>query len=1729
MPDKNEILISAKFDIESLKKDIQILAKTLREQIKNQFAGSKINISSAFQPVKITLDLTYAKEQIQKWQDGLRVVIPVAPVVASTKDAPKYSSTKRTDSTADIPVDLSKQLKLADSLTVSYSELDKVIKGLRVADPIFTKNLSEVASIRKQLRDLGNKDATELTDKDVKKYEVLSKSLGRLGDEFNTTKEKIEASAPEIEKNIKQVDAAVKDSALLGGRALTFQLGVVGFGLQTLGRQFTQLAQSIANFANNTSKAIEPLERIRNLVSQDSSNSSKEKSLILKTIDKIADMPGSNLDGALKAFRSINSVGLQTAETLQLIEGLTKATARAGTGGEGLERIANQIRQFKTSGVFTAQDVRPIIEQGGRDITEIFSKKFGSVDAEVLAKAGADKVIQALIEGLQDVEAPLLTTSDRVNRLTNSFTRMRAVIGEIVSPGLDAFLSLLKNDIEPLVNSIAEKFRGLSKSTKTLIGEFLIAVPAILGLSGALLSFLGIISLSFAILGRVAQLMGAFARTAGLVGAEVTGLAVISGSFGAIFTKISTFVAGGVESILSFVTAIRFLYGTGVLTLTKFFSIFTEGAISILGLTNPIGIAINLLLAYATNLGNFRDSVNEGISSIINSFSKLFTVFSKLSETEGFKALIGTLGVIFDAISGIISLIAGTVGFLLEGLLASVAQFVDIFTTFFDIFNSDSLSTFATKLYNFVTSIVKFIIGIFFNGINLIIAYLLDKVGDAFSSLSTTISENIKKQAKELRESVIPATQVANEFSKIKTSSTQSADALKTFNSKLKEANTLTQGLREEFDNIALSLAKAQSSIEQQNARAAVSQANSKRDIALEKAIRENPRGALPSVDNLLNENLKANLNLVNNAGADAIKQAGISLSTKLKQLQNFALPEGLNTVFGTQFDFEARLARLADNAKRGSINLKQMKAEIAEINRLGNELADKIDKTQVLEEETKNPTDTPTSNGSIFMPTPLIKDSLGIPKVIAKDKKQVESFKTVIADYSKVVKDVNSSVIDVVKEGENKESEINRVTNEAIAERIRRVEEIAKAIRELDAIARTTPLKKTLEDLNSVIATQEEGLKSAQDRGDNERVLQLLDSINKKKRERINLEERISREGQAEKSAINEANIAQQKELSTQKQTNDELKTRIDLMTQLIEVNKQAYVKGLSDITKYENDIRALLTRSDSMLPRTLDKRTQQGRDLVRETFNENSKILFPSGTDNSSALDIRNSIINAEKKKATSGDVNIRTTRLLDNIVKIAPIGKTFDEFKKNLDELISSSNFSDTANTFQKEITGTFKLLNNEIELSNKRLEAFKRQVEDNPNDKDAKQNFEDELAIQQRLTEEATLLTPIQDFINKLVIARTSELDKQLAITKRTFEFTIGQLEAKKELLDLEQQLGDLLLNKLNNKLNNPKNIKDTLVDPKLITELENEQSQRRIELIENEYASRVAAIKEERAIKKEALIADGKDEESIKTLLSYYDIKLSLLKDIRDVELNNEEEDNAARGLDNLTQSLSKFYEFAKSGQGVVSSFEKLIFGMTGRLGKNFKVMSGIIEIGANLAATAITGLFDSIAEGLANGENPLKSFKKFMGDLLISVGTSLIKLGAAALAMGIIRAVLFLDFKALAEGAKAAAIAIPIGVGLIVAGRALGGGGAATTESNINAANSANKDAGASTQATYDPDKDPKLIYQKALLTQVVIDIRHDDGMIVKKVIKAVNRDSRLANLIGNDRIGFII
>lgn len=247
-----------------------------------------------------------------------------------------------------------------------------------------------------------------------------------------------------------------------------------------------------------------------------------------------------------------------------------------------------------------------------------------------------------------------------------------------------------------------------------------------------------------------------------------------------------------------------------------------------------------------------------------------------------------------------------------------------------------------------------------------------------------------------------------------------------------------------------------------------------------------------------------------------------------------------------------------------------------------------------------------------------------------------------------------------------------------------------------------------------------------------------------------------------------------------------------------------------------------------------------------------------------------------------------------------------------------------------------------------------------------------------------------------------------------------------------------------------------------------------------------------------------------------------DVNIDLLKNTENVI------DRIIKSLIGINQEAVKagdaildFFDKIASGALTISSFKNLIFST------NFDLKDLTLAF-KNLATFGIMAFTNALSKSIVSifteGGNFLKQLGKFFGEMLIQLGTTLVQLGITAIALSVLSKIPF--FKGIVPNSQVSAtggaVALAAGIGLIAAGKAMGG----ANVSNAGTTNNAMSNAGA-TGAGYNPSEDPKLMYQKALRTEIYLDIRSDDSQIIKSIVKQTNRDPRLNNLIANRSLNF--
>jgi hypothetical protein len=173
--------------------------------------------------------------------------------------------------------------------------------------------------------------------------------------------------------------------------------------------------------------------------------------------------------------------------------------------------------------------------------------------------------------------------------------------------------------------------------------------------------------------------------------------------------------------------------------------------------------------------------------------------------------------------------------------------------------------------------------------------------------------------------------------------------------------------------------------------------------------------------------------------------------------------------------------------------------------------------------------------------------------------------------------------------------------------------------------------------------------------------------------------------------------------------------------------------------------------------------------------------------------------------------------------------------------------------------------------------------------------------------------------------------------------------------------------------------------------------------------------------------------------------------------------------------------------------------------LTGGLGRTKDAIFGIGD--------AISQMNDLSIKGI------LKVFAAELKALAIKATIKALEYTAVAAA-----ALIYGDVATARRAGKAAAL-----WGVVAAAAAAGSAllGHIAGTSTANAQSSASSAAGGSGTGTYNPQTDPTVLRQKGYAIQIQFDIRTDDGIIIKKNIKALNNNTELTNLTANSADGW--
>lgn len=747
-------------------KQITSATKTVSNQVANLFKDADL-LADALK--KKTPDLKLVESLVNKINKGTFATQSRVGVIGTSKDigikpATSANANIAAADAAEIarlkgifnPNTLKQSENALSKLDVELGKVRKSVTDMKVPITFVNKQTSSfdgtLTNLRRDLKNVEKEFADgNITLADAaKKYERLTADIRRL----KTGIETIDT------KRIKtQFDLHEQDPGSLGIRfaGLGFTIGRVAGSLSNFARTFTQVFSQLA-------QAAEPIERVNNsldLLVKNGLITADQKISTLRELRDIGDLPGASVESANKTFEQLKRINLTLSERLELTKGLSKLPALTGGDPADSNQLANALTKASSKGKFEGENFQTLLAQGGEPVQKLL-QRLGLGTAEDINQFGVGKFIRELSKDLSDLEIPALSTTDRINKLQSRLSELGILLGKILGPGLELLNSFLRDSLVPTLDLLIQKFDSLSPFTKKIIGGIAVAIPIIAAATGgflALTTAIGFSVSSIIQLGKllpilkalpIASTLGFGTKTAagGLATAAVTrtatslpfaGIAAGGAAAGAVAG------ATGGAATVGVLTRVSLLLGNIIKSLPK-----------LLGLTNPIGIAINLLLsgvlAFFQNFNGVKDRLLASLSKLDKPINKLLKAFGL--EEGGLASLLGYIGkyilVNFEVLGVVISTVGGIIVEVISTIVDEFADLVDgIGNIFLAIKSGDVVGAFESlgKLLYDIT--LGFLINL---GINLV-SILIDSIASAVEAAlgEGVISGILRSTANSLR------------------------------------------------------------------------------------------------------------------------------------------------------------------------------------------------------------------------------------------------------------------------------------------------------------------------------------------------------------------------------------------------------------------------------------------------------------------------------------------------------------------------------------------------------------------------------------------------------------------------------------------------------------------------------------------------------------------------------------------------------------------------------------------------------------------------------------------------------------------------------------------------------------------------------------------------------------------------------------------------------------------
>jgi tape measure domain-containing protein len=1609
MANSNEILISARFDVADLEKQMKTFSSRFRSGLNNALKNLQIDLrqlkglQNPAITVKVNLDLSAAQKQIDNFRNNIKQSILTIPV----QTAQAQSQTQGTDTASKKPSN-------TDAPLLRQPDIDDAIKDLENAKTKLREYGLTTKEVDSRTKDFANTIRTlQNTLNTLDNKQSVRQAGGATGGLSFKETENSQVAAARLKNLRAEIQGLNVDTAKLAAQtkradefmdSFGFRVGILGFGFGILGGYLSRATQGMVAFYESSAKAVEPLQRLQNLLTQDTGRTSDQRENIFNEINRLADLPGGELDSVVKSFRSLASLKLGDERVLQLIEGITKATALSGTGAEGTARLIEQFRQFVQSGVLTERDVRTISEQGGVKITDALTEAFGTTSASTLQEAGPERVINAVIEGLKKLPQPLDSSTDKINRLRNSFNRIREDILRVIDPGMESLINILK-DLEGVVDSLADSFEKLSPEQKSAIGKFIVAIPVITGALAGLFTAMSAIGIA---------------------------AATFNQTWAALATINTKLLAGG-----GFATI-----GKGILSVFNILSKFK-------GLLGPIAVAIGVIYDYFTD-DNTNSKINAAFSRIADSFKKIGEAASRAFDivvnSKAFEYISAAAESILQALGVLVS-------FLTDALTDAIVFVIDLFGVAFNIANAfyelvttplstDSVSKFASSVFDALTSPFERL------G-RLLAASFADAVADMADNVP--LIRWLGGHTGDLREFADNQRYLAGSLGATASASAElSAETQKS----AQTVTTLSEELRElqaKFREIGATIREIQLS-------------------SLTNALDASRQRQFSQEEENLARDLRADPFRFQDKLNSAVAQRQTRLSSDRAATDQATLR---NLVAG----FVATSDQTVINQIRSSEPLKQLDASIRALNQ------------------------------SILAGTP----NAQLNQSIAGIQKQIPGAIAVIPGLT-------NEKGEPLSEGDQKKvRDAFESFNKQLKEYVRTLStsDATKLQDQMDLAQFTREQQKALQDyLNDIVV---EG------RMQNKRIKLQQFQIQLQKEE-IELQRLVEEDLEGQTEQENKISEIKKNIIQAEKELGAASRYHADFLADQQEANEA--------LLKTDAEREALAARNAARLREQAKAANELYRAALAQAtalatqIRDLQSVAIPFGTPRTSGADDVQSALGQESARLQGDFAALLGTA---NSKFIEPFrAQMFGLFKDVTDT--AGTNFESLFNRTRQEIQAALADISNKILVA----ETSKRDKDRRGISSEFEQKDIDALRIQ------ASKYSQVQEVINKLFGIRQNLLDNELQKTLQKLNLEQMNVSFMQESLELQRQQIELEARQRQNQAGSGQLGLAGIL--RGIAKERKDSDAAEIRALHQKYA----LLRSELDIREANLLTQSKQagatEKELQALRELFAERRKLLGELEKTETEtttrSQRENPVQKALEKLNKTL---LESTRVGREMRNTFQSLwatllsgemVFDSLAEWALDSgSAMEFFGNLGATLLANFGQAFADTIVKLATEGGKFLEILGKIFGDVLVKLGSLLLQEAIMIPIMAFINALAAgaTIWQALIESAASlpyAAVAAATGLALIAAGMAMGGGGGAQQTASSNTAGGADKSTGAQRE-TFEPNKDPRLVFQKAMMAQITIDIKTDDTQIVKTVIKHVNQNGRLTKLIGNRTLQF--